>query len=586
VPAAAAAPQGKPVAGASQEGAEYDPEAQLVAAIAQTQRDIAREVTLNGEGGVAQALRRLLAEQQTALAAMRERFRAAGLPTPSPVPAPPDPGALPMPEPEIRPAVAAPQGEAKAAAAGQQAMLPGGQEALRQMGSSAVAQFAQGIVENPTSPEWLRVRARQTLAAGQAAKQQEHLRGRPVDTQGDLFGTPQDRGQLFGGVGGTSGRANLPSGLVPMRPAVLSTREEAEAYVESLMAPARPGGTSAAASVPAQAQAAGSAMPAAAAGVPEAVPPGERAEVERQMAAVPAERTPGGALAAPDGQPSGLAERLWRLVRTPWFRGRHGEWEALGLRDRVLATPEAVADAETLRGARSLSDLKRAAVAWLAAHRGDRQVTNRATGHPIRLDPTSVGNALSHGIGPEKAAAGTVLDRLIEGAVPVARDTTDMKPSVVAVETFACRLRVGARAYVARLVVRQLQDGRRFYDHELSTFDPQENARLGSDDSGDSGAAFGAVASARPLPSLGKNTARGAECQPRKRDGGAGRARGTAGGRRGQAGGEGGGGVRRAGAAEGAGAAGAGRNGGGTGGPGHPLGPERAGGTGAPDLAA
>lgn len=65
----------------------------------------------------------------------------------------------------------------------------------------------------------------------------------------------------------------------------------------------------------------------------------------------------------------------------------------------------------------------------------------------------------------EKRAVVRVLDKLIKGATFVARDTADMRQGVVAVETYAARVSVDGAEYVARIVVREVQDGRRFYDH-------------------------------------------------------------------------------------------------------------------------
>ncbi|MFN9726737.1 hypothetical protein [Acidovorax sp.] len=89
----------------------------------------------------------------------------------------------------------------------------------------------------------------------------------------------------------------------------------------------------------------------------------------------------------------------------------------------------------------------------------------RSTFFGGKVKPSGIEGALQHCMRLEKRAVVRVLDKLIKGATFVARDTADMRQGVVAVETYAARVSVDGAEYVARIVVREVQDGRRFYDH-------------------------------------------------------------------------------------------------------------------------
>ena len=52
-----------------------------------------------------------------------------------------------------------------------------------------------------------------------------------------------------------------------------------------------------------------------------------------------------------------------------------------------------------------------------------------------------------------------------------------MRLGVRAVETYAARVSIDGIPFVARLVVREVQDGNRFYDHEISSIEPSKSAR-------------------------------------------------------------------------------------------------------------
>jgi hypothetical protein len=92
------------------------------------------------------------------------------------------------------------------------------------------------------------------------------------------------------------------------------------------------------------------------------------------------------------------------------------------------------------------------------------------------VDRGGIKSALAHGIKPENVAVLRVVPGRLEDATFVYRDTEGAPEGIVAVETYAAQVSVDGRPYVARLVVREAQDGRRFYDHELSGLEGMREA--------------------------------------------------------------------------------------------------------------
>lgn len=177
-------------------------------------------------------------------------------------------------------------------------------------------------------------------------------------------------------------------------------------------------------------------------------------------------------------------------------QGRVSAFDAADLRDRIMATPEISTAVEFwMTGPRKLVQ-ERAKSLPLA-----RQVTNAETDNSIKIEPSGIDNALQHGRGPEKVAVLPVLDSLLRTAAFVVRDTHNMRKGVAAIETYAARVAVDGKPFVARIVVREVADGRRFYDHELSGL---ESARPASVSSEGGSRAFGDPQNPRPLASLGK----------------------------------------------------------------------------------
>lgn len=226
------------------------------------------------------------------------------------------------------------------------------------------------------------------------------------------------------------------------------------------------------------------------------VTPAELTEANRQYQEVKAryQGTPGW-LKAPNGKPSKLNERQWVLARTENFKNWFGDFEAAALQQRINRIVPMVIDPSDLAGD-TRNAIKRAAV---NSYAGRPEVTNRETGNLVKIAKSGLDNALQHGMGPEKIALLARIDDLIETATLAARDVRNMRPGVLAVETYAVPVVIAGQQGVARLVVREVHDGRRFYDHELSALDSERPDGT----SGGSDRSFAIGSPTRPSSSLG-----------------------------------------------------------------------------------
>lgn len=182
------------------------------------------------------------------------------------------------------------------------------------------------------------------------------------------------------------------------------------------------------------------------------------------------------------------------------YRPEFSEIQNIANRLEQLPTAKVLPDSIPISGNRQAT--VRLAIDFYKS-KGKPVVTNLETGNRIIVAPSGIKNSLQHGIGPEKVAVISELDRLLETSTLIVRDSNNMKPGVAAVETYAGKAEIGGSGFIARLVVRETRDGRRFYDHELSSLNPIKSERPDSASGGSSGS-FSASSRSRPLPSLGK----------------------------------------------------------------------------------
>lgn len=118
----------------------------------------------------------------------------------------------------------------------------------------------------------------------------------------------------------------------------------------------------------------------------------------------------------------------------------------------------------------SIKELRAKARAYARAHFTGKKVTNRNTGFDIII-PWSGGikHALSRNPSEDKLLVVPVLPDLLERSTLVGKEPDKQgRSEILAVYKFEVPVMIGKRLLNAHLVVREMQDGRRFYDHHMS----------------------------------------------------------------------------------------------------------------------
>lgn len=173
----------------------------------------------------------------------------------------------------------------------------------------------------------------------------------------------------------------------------------------------------------------------------------------------------GAALLAPNGQPSNLNRAQWVSVRTPNFKQWFGDWE-LANKPSIEITRITGEELGAERGA----GLARAAVQWARKNLQGKKFKNMDTGWDIGIGRKGINKTTSHAAKQDHARSIVAIPGLLHRAVKVAtepnNDTNELA-TVPWVHHFYAPLQINAREYEAKLVVKETNEGHRFYDHDL-----------------------------------------------------------------------------------------------------------------------
>lgn len=103
---------------------------------------------------------------------------------------------------------------------------------------------------------------------------------------------------------------------------------------------------------------------------------------------------------------------------------------------------------------------------WAKEHFSrDTTVSNADTGWDVRVTPKGIENSLSHGFDEPLARSVPFIPQIVEGGIHVA--TTEKKAGLMS-HIFANKVRLDGNDYVVGFVLREDDNGNRFYDHELT----------------------------------------------------------------------------------------------------------------------
>jgi|GEM_PF-5921731 len=164
---------------------------------------------------------------------------------------------------------------------------------------------------------------------------------------------------------------------------------------------------------------------------------------------------------APNGQPSLLTPAQWTQVRTPEFKARFGDWEALAHRTFLDGPPVSTLTGQEFQKESGQSIVDRVAD-WLQTEHGG-QATHPELGR-VTLDKNGVKSSWSHGAGKFKAAAFAAVPDVIARGRIIDRQA-NWKGRGYDTAVLAAPIDLGGESRVAVVVIERRADNR-FYLHE------------------------------------------------------------------------------------------------------------------------
>lgn len=136
-----------------------------------------------------------------------------------------------------------------------------------------------------------------------------------------------------------------------------------------------------------------------------------------------------------------------------------------------IPDPVVITGAELGDDSVPIDELQRRAHTYLRAHVQGQPIANGPTGQIIRMSRKGLKKTMSHAARREHVQSVVVLAQVLERAALIFternRDPIEAR-SVPLVHTLCSELVIGTTRYMVRLIVKQTNEGLRFYDHDLS----------------------------------------------------------------------------------------------------------------------
>jgi hypothetical protein len=128
-----------------------------------------------------------------------------------------------------------------------------------------------------------------------------------------------------------------------------------------------------------------------------------------------------------------------------------------------------------LSGDYDLKAVRRAAKQWATKNGIVGDFQNVDTDWVVRVSRGGIKSALAHGAGPEKVQAIAALPELLKNGILI-HSERNYKGKSLTSHIFASKLVLGDKEFVAGLVVHEDQNGKKFYDHEMSKIKSLDSA--------------------------------------------------------------------------------------------------------------
>jgi hypothetical protein len=114
-----------------------------------------------------------------------------------------------------------------------------------------------------------------------------------------------------------------------------------------------------------------------------------------------------------------------------------------------------------------IRDIAKQVIPWAKNNGVVGTHTNEWDGVPIRVTSEKIKNAISHGAGPQKAKLIGILPEMLKKAVPIDTRTNYKNPDLTD-HTYGIKVKIDGQDYMVGIMTHEDQNGRRFYDHELT----------------------------------------------------------------------------------------------------------------------
>ena len=202
-------------------------------------------------------------------------------------------------------------------------------------------------------------------------------------------------------------------------------------------------------------------------------------------------------LFAPSDRPSNpadaeAAQRAWVALgtRSPWFKSWFGDWEvaaARATRERsgqlARPVPLVVSDAP-LQNAKVEQDAASAAAKSIAS---DTKVRNTDTGWSIAVPRRSLRKPMSHAADPAQARSVALVPQLLEHAVLIGthqNHRVEERQNVPRIHNLVAPVRIAGTLYRAHMTIKEMADGQRYYDHDLTMLEKAGLEKAGTKENG------------------------------------------------------------------------------------------------------
>lgn len=190
-----------------------------------------------------------------------------------------------------------------------------------------------------------------------------------------------------------------------------------------------------------------------------------------------AARANGTYMKAPNGMPTNLTERQWVQVRTRAFKEWFGDWEKAARIEKLRNSASVEITGNEIEASEDVKEYRRNAMEYGKKLRGE--YINKDTGKNIVINRDSLAEVLHHdGSNIAHIQSIAAIPMMIENAIyietsPVS-DAGNRLRNATNIHYYVCGLNIGNEPYTAKLVIAELSNGERYYDHKLTQIEKGE----------------------------------------------------------------------------------------------------------------